>query len=94
MFGIFLLLLNLKSIILFIVGLIAVPFVLPSSIMNRLTSIGNTGDSSTSYRISIWKGAIDMIKDYWYRPIGQGATAFNSIYPYYSYSGVRCTAYT
>lgn len=86
--GVFLLLINLKFIILFLAGILAVPFVLPSSIINRFTSIGNTGDSSTSYRISIWKGAIDMIKDYWYRPIGQGTVAFNSIYPFYSYSGV------
>lgn len=86
--GIFLLLVNLKFILFLLAGLLAVPFVLPKSIMNRLTSIGNTSDSSTSYRVSIWKGAIDMIKDYWYRPIGQGTAAFNSIYPFYSYSGV------
>lgn len=86
--GIFLLLINLKSIILFLIGILTVPFVLPSSIIKRFASIGNTGDSSTSYRISIWKGAMDMIKDYWYRPIGQGAKAFNSIYPFYSYGGV------
>ena len=86
--GIFLLLINLKFILFLIAGIAAVPFVLPQSIMNRLTSIGNTEDSSTSYRVSIWKGAVDMIKDYWYRPIGQGTTAFNSIYPLYSYSGV------
>ncbi|MBO5142554.1 MAG: O-antigen ligase family protein [Clostridia bacterium] len=86
--GVFLLLVNIKSIILFLAGIITMPFVLPASIMNRLTSIGNTNDSSTSYRISIWKGALDMIKDYWYRPIGQGTVAFNSIYPLYSYSGV------
>ena len=86
--GVFLLLVNLKFIILFLAGLLAVPFVLPESILNRFTSIGNTGDSSTSYRISIWKGAIDMIKDYWYKPIGQGTAAFNSVYPFYSYSGV------
>ena len=86
--GVFLLLINLKFILLFLAGIIAMPFVLPKSIMNRLTSIGNTEDSSTSYRISIWKGAINMIKDYWYRPIGQGTAAFNSIYPLYSYNGV------
>ena len=86
--GVFLLLINLRFILLCLAGVVALPFVLPQSIMNRLTSIGNTNDSSTSYRISIWKGALDMIKDYWYRPIGQGTVAFNSIYPLYSYSGV------
>ncbi|MBO5179154.1 MAG: O-antigen ligase family protein [Clostridia bacterium] len=86
--AVFLLLINLKWIIAFILGVIAAPAFLPQSIINRFSSIGNMADSSTSYRVSIWKGAIDMIKDYWYRPIGQGTTAFNSIYPLYSYSGV------
>ncbi|MBR4110881.1 MAG: O-antigen ligase family protein [Clostridia bacterium] len=86
--AVFLLLINLKWIIAFILGIIAAPAFLPQSIINRFSSIGNMADSSTSYRVSIWKGAIDMIKDYWYRPIGQGTTAFNSIYPLYSYSGV------
>ena len=86
--AVFLLLINLKWIIAFGLGIIAAPAFLPQSIINRFSSIGNMADSSTSYRVSIWKGAIDMIKDYWYRPIGQGTIAFNSIYPFYSYSGV------
>lgn len=86
--AVFLLLINLKWIIAFVLGIIVSPAFLPQSIINRFSSIGNMADSSTSYRVSIWKGAIDMIKDYWYRPIGQGTTAFNSIYPLYSYSGV------
>lgn len=86
--GIFVLLLNFRFIILFLAGLVAIPFVLPESIIRRFASIGNMTDSSTTYRISIWKGSIDMIKDYWYKPIGQGAEAFNSIYPLYAYSGV------
>ncbi len=85
---IFLLLINIRFILLFIAGAISLPFVLPKSIMNRFTSIGNTEDSSTSYRISIWKGAIAMIKDHWYRPIGQGTKAFNHIYPFYALNGV------
>ncbi len=86
--GVFLLLVKLRFVLLILAGIVVMPFVLPQSILNRLTSIGNTKDSSTSYRISIWKGAINMIKDYWYRPIGQGTVAFNRLYPLYSYSGV------
>ena len=86
--GIFLLLVSLKFILLFLAGLIALPFVMPKSIINRFTSIGNTDDSSTSYRISIWRGAVELIRDYWYRPVGQGTTAFNSIYPLYALNGV------
>lgn len=86
--AVFVLLISLKWIVAFLLGVMVAPAFLPQSIINRFSSIGNMSDSSTSYRVSIWKGAIDMIKDYWYRPIGQGTTAFNSIYPLYSYSGV------
>ncbi len=86
--AVFVLLISLKWIVAFLLGVMVAPAFLPQSIINRFSSIGNMSDSSTSYRVSIWKGAIDMIKDYWYRPIGQGTVAFNSIYPLYSYSGV------
>ena len=85
---VFLLLSSLKFILLFIAGGLAVPFVMPKSIINRFASIGNTEDSSTSYRISIWKGAINLIKDNLFRPVGQGTKAFNSIYPLYALNGV------
>ena len=86
--AIFIILLNFKFIMLFILGLIALPFVLPKSIINRFTSIGNMEDSSTQYRVSIWMGSIELIKDYWNKPIGQGSIAFNKIYPLYAYNQV------
>lgn len=86
--AIFVILLNFKFIIFFILGLIAMPFVLPKSIINRFTSIGNMKDSSTKYRVSIWMASIDLIKDYWNKPIGQGSIAFNKIYPLYAYNQV------
>ncbi len=86
--AIFLLLISLKFIVLFLAGVVALPFVLPKSVLNRFTSIGNTEDNSTSYRISIWKGAIALIKDNLIKPIGQGAEAFNSVYPKYALNGV------
>lgn len=86
--AVFVLLIDFRWIIGFILGILALPALMPHSIINRFTSIGDMEDGSTSYRVSIWRGTIDMIKDYWYRPIGQGTTAFNSIYPLYSFSGV------
>lgn len=85
---IFALLLNIRFILLLIAGIISLPFVLPKSIISRFTSIGNMSDSSTKYRISIWTSSWEVIKDYWYRPIGQGAEAFNKVYPLYAQSGV------
>ncbi len=86
--AIFVILLNFKFILLFILGLVALPFVLPKSIINRFSSIGNMKDSSTKYRVSIWMGSIEMIKNYWNKPIGQGSIAFNKIYPLYAYNQV------
>jgi O-antigen ligase len=78
-----------KRLILVGIGLlILAPFILPQSIIERFMSIGNMGDSSTSYRVYIWMGTIAMLKDYWISGIGLGITSFNTIYPLYSYNGI------
>lgn len=68
--------------------LLLAPFILPETIINRFTSIGNMGDSSTSYRVYIWLGTLVMLKDYWFSGVGLGITSFNKVYPIYSYNGV------
>jgi len=84
--AVFLIMLDRRFILLGIVGLIAMYFVLPDSILNRFLSIGDLGDSSTSYRVAIWMGTIAMLKDYWLCGIGPGVDGFNKIYPIYSYN--------
>lgn len=72
-------------------GLIAlpiIPMILPQSIINRFSSIGNMEDSSTSYRVYIWMGTLAMIKDFWLSGIGMGQKAFTQVYPFYSYNGI------
>ena len=63
-------------------------FFLPESIMNRILSIGNLADTSTSYRMYIWEGTVHMLKDFWITGVGVGSDAFNHIYPYYSYGAI------
>jgi len=75
---------------LIIIGLCAIP-ALPESIMNRILTIGNLGDSSSSYRLDIWAGCIDMLKKWWFTGIGLGPGAFGKIYPPYAY-GVSSVA--
>ncbi|MBQ7820685.1 MAG: O-antigen ligase family protein [Clostridia bacterium] len=67
----------------------ALPFVLPESITNRLLSIGDLADSSTSYRVHIWTGVTEMLKDYWFTGIGTGLPAFSQVYPKYALSGIE-----
>ena len=65
-----------------------VPMLLPQNVIDRFMSIGDTTDTSTSYRVYIWMGSIAMLRDYWISGIGLGSEAFNMIYPFYSYSGI------
>lgn len=81
--GIFILIAEKRLIIFGILGVIALPFILPPSIWSRIISITSMSDSSSLYRISIYKASINMIKDFWTTGIGVGA--FNMIYPIYSY---------
>ena len=86
--AVFLVLLDRRFIILGVLGLLALPFVLPETIINRFLSIGNMSDSSTSYRVYIWMGTIAMLKDYWFSGIGPGEAAFNKVYPVYAYNSI------
>lgn len=85
---IFAFLIDKRLLVLGIVAMLFLPMFLPESIINRFTSIGNMGDSSTSYRVNIWLGTVRMLKDYWWIGIGLGPDAFNKVYPFYSYSAV------
>ncbi len=71
-------------------GIPFLPFVLPDSIVQRFTSIGNLGDSSTSYRVNIWRGVLNMLGDgYWRSGVGIGNDSFRLVYPGYALSGIE-----
>ena len=65
------------------------PYILPASVIGRFTSIGNLGDSSTSYRMYIWRASCEMIRDYGWTGIGIGEGAWDKVYPMYAYLGVE-----
>ena len=71
-----------------ILALAFVPFILPDTIMNRLMSIGDMGDSSTSYRVFIWMGTMGIVRNYFMGGIGMGEGAFAKVYPLFSYNSV------
>lgn len=86
--AIFIIMLDARFILIGVVAAIALYFVLPQTIVERFTSIGNMSDSSTMYRVYIWWGTIAMLKDYWFSGIGPGTNAFNLIYPAYGYNTI------
>ena len=66
-----------------ILGVCALPFI-PSTIWNRILTIGNLQDSSSSYRVDIWTGCLAMLKKYWFTGVGLGTGGFAEIYPRYA----------
>ena len=83
---------NKKSMVVYLGVALLVPFapaVLPETIIERFTSIGNVMDSSTSYRVSIWQGTVNMIKDHLLEGIGVGREPFKLVYPAYALSGIE-----
>lgn len=73
---------------LFPLALAALVFLMPQTMIDRMMSVGNLEDSSTSYRVFIWLGTLEMMKDFWIGGIGMGEGAFRSVYPLYSYNGI------
>ena len=79
----------------FLGGLITIPFatyVIPQSIIDRFYSIGDLADTSTMYRMNIWRGCFDMALDCGLGGIGVGEDAFLRLYPKYAVAGAE-TAY-
>lgn len=64
------------------------PFVIPQTIVDRIMSVGNMEDTSTSYRVYIWMGTLGMMKHYWLGGIGMGEAAFSQVYPFFSYNAI------
>ena len=77
----------------FTAGLLSLPWIgafvylkNDSLILQRLTTFG---DSSTSYRLGIWKGVLRMLEDFGLWGLGIGNGAFEKIYPLYALSGME-----
>ena len=57
-----------------------------SAILTRLTTFA---DSSTSYRVGIWRGVLHMLEDIGMYGVGIGEGAFAKIYPFYALAGIE-----
>lgn len=68
-------------------------FILPDSIVNRILSIGNLGDSSNAYRIKIWKITAQMISDNWMLGVGLGYLPYKQNYINYIRTMKVCHAH-
>ncbi len=67
---------------LIVLGVAAIPF-LPTTIYNRILTIGNTKDSSTQYRFAIYEAVGTLMKDYWFKGVGLGTDALKKAFDAY-----------
>lgn len=86
--AVFLVLLDRRFLVVGIIAVALCPLYLPESVLSRFTSIGDMGDTSTSYRVYIWMGTLAMLKDYWFCGVGPGIDAYNMVYPEYAYNAI------
>ncbi len=89
---VFVLIWSRRSMYLIFAGVASIPFlplILPDSIIHRFTSIGNMTDTSTSYRVNIWRGTVHMLEDYWHCGIGIGEAAWDTVYPRYALAAIE-----
>ena len=87
--GIFVLIIEKRLIIPLIPVVAALPFILPRAIIARFMSIFNMADTSTAFRLNIWRGSLRMLQDFWLSGIGQGIDAYDRVYPFYSLAAIH-----
>lgn len=66
----------------------AVLFYLPEQMLRRFGSIASMQDSSIRYRVHLWEGVGNMLRDYWYCGVGVGESAFCEVYSRYALPGI------
>ncbi len=70
-----------RLLVLGLVVAVVVMTVAPPVVVQRLLSSFSMEDSSNYYRISIWRGSIALLKEYFFRGVGLGAESFAEMYP-------------
>jgi len=83
--AVFLVLLDRRFIVPGILAVIVIFLAMPAAIMHRFFSVGDLGDTSTSFRVFIWMGTLSMLRDYWFSGVGPGEVAWAQVYPAYSF---------
>ncbi len=72
---------------LLIVGGIAALPLMPNVVLQRISTIGSLQDTSNVYRLYLWEGTINMIRDFWITGVGFGYWAFRYAFLEYALGG-------
>ncbi len=61
----------------------------PETVLRRFASIGSRTDSSILYRLHLWDGVENMLRDVWLTGVGVGESAFCAVYTDYALPGIE-----
>lgn len=81
-------------------GILASPLVVTTFFMSggnvtdRIKSMFTLADSSSVYRLNIWRSVLNMLEDTFKLGIGIGQEAFQMVFPQYALSGTSTVAHT
>lgn len=84
---------SLRMLLLLPLPLIAAAPFLPNNLRNRFLSIGDLRETSSRYRLQLWRGVLRLLRDHPYG-IGTGRASFSAVYPYYAVSGTETAVHT
>ncbi len=63
-------------------------------LLNRFSSILTMSDSSSVYRLGIWRGAMKVAQEHWLTGIGVGTEAFRTVYIRFAESGIETAVHS
>ncbi len=63
-------------------------YLIPSDVWSRYFSIVDITSSEIHQRLCVWKGTLQMLKEYLFGGIGYGAASFGEAYPLYAMNGI------
>lgn len=64
------------------------------SVISRITSIFTASDTSSTYRINIWRGTLKMLREVFAGGIGIGEQAFSAVYPTFALRGIEAAPHS
>lgn len=94
---VFLFLWHRRAVWMIFAGVAAIPFLqkfISADMIQRITSIGDMNDSSTAYRVYIWRATCNMLADHGLAGIGIGEGAWDKLYPQYTYLAVEAAPHS
>ncbi len=67
---------------------------LPTSVVERFASIGNAAESSTAYRLNVWRGTLELLRESWYSGVGMGDNVFAQAYQLHALENTAAAAHS